>query len=76
MSSKPSADDIKVEVSDTPADAATGEPPAPERAKSAAVIDRNGNRAWTGEGKDASEATTRAVRSFVGSRHAGEYISR
>jgi hypothetical protein len=40
----------------------------------AVVQDSQRQRAWSGEGGTASEATTRAVRGFLGDRHAPEYI--
>lgn len=64
----PTAEDIEVNISDAPtgADGMTG--------KTAVVIDRKANRAWSGGGKTESEAATKAIRNFIGGRHIREYI--
>lgn len=42
--------------------------------RSAVIIDRRSQRAWSGEGWTDSEATTEAVRRFLGDRRAREYV--
>ena len=60
------SDDIEIEITDR----VIGETVS---GKTAIVIDRKGNRAWSGEGGDANAAATDAVRKFVSDRRAREY---
>lgn len=57
----------KIEVS-------VGEHPEGNGKRAAVVTDRNANRAWSGEGATDSEATTEAVRKFIGDRRVREYM--
>jgi hypothetical protein len=38
------------------------------------IMDRDGKRAWSGEGATAGESATKAVRSFISHRTAREYL--
>ena len=62
--SKP--DNIEIEITDR----IVGETVS---GKTAVVIDRKGNRAWSGEGDTENAATTDAVRKFIGDRRVREY---
>lgn len=42
--------------------------------RAAVIIDKRSQRAWSGEGWTDSEATTEAVRRFLGDRRAREYV--
>lgn len=42
----------------------------------AVVRDQVAKRAWSGEGTTPSEATTEAVRKFIGDRNAREYVQK
>lgn len=67
-----SQDDVKVEISNT--QSPDGNPVASERSRTAVVVDRAGNRAWSAEGATDSEAATKAVRGFLGDRRSREYV--
>ena len=58
-------DDISVSV---------GGHPDGSTKRAAVVTDRRSQRAWSGEGGTDSEATTEAVRRFLGDRRAREYV--
>ena len=40
------------------------------------IMDRGGNRAWSGEGATVNESVTKAVRGLLGDRRAREYVPR
>ena len=51
--------------------------PAKDGGQAQAVIkDEVAKRAWSGEGKDESAATTEAMRKFLGDRRTREYTER
>lgn len=58
-------DNLEVEVGPHPEDSSK---------RAAVVKDVKANRAWSGEGATDSEATTEAVRKFVGDRRTKEYL--
>lgn len=51
-----------------------GEHPEGNGKRSAVVQDRTAGRAWSGEGATDSQATTEAVRKFLGDRRTREYV--
>lgn len=51
-----------------------GEHPDGSGNRAAVVKDQRSQRAWSGEGKTDSEATTEAVRKFLGDRRSREYV--
>lgn len=61
--------DIDIEIAN-----ATSGDGTPTGGKTAVVIDRKSQRAWSGEGQTESEAATKALRSFIGDRRAREYV--
>ncbi len=42
--------------------------------RAAVVKDQSNGRCWSGEGRTDNEATTEAVRKFLGDRRSAEYI--
>lgn len=61
-----SAENINVEV---------GPHPDGGENRAAVVKDQVGGRCWSGEGRTDSEATTQAVRKFLGDRRSPEYVN-
>lgn len=48
--------------------------PGGQPKRAAVITDKHAGRAWSGEGWTDSEATTEAVRKFLGDRRAREYV--
>lgn len=62
--------DIEIKATESP----EGTVVANERSRTAVVIDRKSNRAWTAEGETDNSATTEAVRRFLDDRRSKEYV--
>lgn len=73
MPTEQQRDNIEVEVVSRP-DTATEAGFTEHGGTDVVITDRRAGRAWSGEGKTASEAATQAVRRLLGDRRAREYV--